>query len=89
MRIQVRETVWLVVTKIPNSTLVMNSLSSRLFKDANLENGVMSMAAKRQKTVHDGQFATPALQSNYGFDTSFATGTTNEDTFWPVGIIGQ
>ncbi|KNZ57923.1 hypothetical protein VP01_203g11 [Puccinia sorghi] len=55
--------------------------------NANLENGVMSMAAKRQKTVHDGQFATPALQSNYGFDTSFATGTTNEDTFWPVGII--
>ncbi|KNZ56896.1 hypothetical protein VP01_2291g2 [Puccinia sorghi] len=55
-------------------------------KDANPENGVISEATKRQKTVQNDQFATPAPQSNYGFDTACATGTTNKDMFWPVGI---
>ena len=89
MTIQVRETVWLVIVKIPSSTLLMNSLPLCHFEDTNPENGVMSKAAKRQKTVQNGQFATPAPQSNYGFDTSFPTGATYEDTFWPVGNKGQ
>ncbi|KNZ55100.1 hypothetical protein VP01_2769g3 [Puccinia sorghi] len=59
------------------------------YSNANPEKGAISKAAKRQKTVQNGQFSTPAPQSNCGCDTSFATGTTNEDTFWPAGIKGQ
>ncbi|KNZ55293.1 hypothetical protein VP01_2719g1, partial [Puccinia sorghi] len=56
------------------------------YPNANPGNGVMSKATKRPKMVQNGQFTTPAPQSNYGFDTAFATGATNEDTFRPVGI---
>ncbi|KNZ58927.1 putative signal peptide protein [Puccinia sorghi] len=59
------------------------------YPNANPGNGVMSKATKRPKMVQNGQCTTPAPQSNYGFDTSFATRAINENTFWPVGIKGQ
>ncbi|KNZ47744.1 putative signal peptide protein [Puccinia sorghi] len=56
------------------------------YPNTNPENGVMSTATKRQKTSRNGQLATPAPQSNYNFDNSFATGATNEEMFWPVAL---